>query len=100
MQPNTATKPAAPTAQAGTTPKPRRKRTSAVRADADYHYRRALEFVRRRGYATLADIRGLGNMTEAAREMLLRMQREGVLDAPDMFGVWTRPQAHGVEAKS
>lgn len=88
MQAHQATRPA----QAGPAPKPRGKRSSAPRAEADFHYRQALEFVRRRGYATLADIRGLGNMTEAAREILLRMQREGVLSAPDMFGVWTRAQ--------
>jgi len=92
MQANTATQ-GSTAAQAGPAPKPRRQRSSAIGAETDFRYRQALEFVRHRGYATLADIRGLGNMTEAAREILLRMQREGVLDAPDMFGVWTRHQA-------
>lgn len=84
---------AARTRRQRSAPKPRRKGNSAVRAETDYQYRRALDFVRRRGYATLADVRGLGIMTEPARQMLLRMQREGVLAAPDMFGVWTRVAA-------
>lgn len=71
-------------------PKPRRKRSSAAHMEADWQYRQALEFVQRRTFVTLADIRGLGILTEPARQILLRMQREGVLTAPDMFGTWTR----------
>lgn len=91
MQANTATT-AAPAAQAGPAPKPRRKRNS-TRREVDWQYSRALEFVKRRRYVTLSDVRGLGIPIETARQMLLRMQREGILAAPDMFGTWTRPQA-------
>jgi len=96
MQANTAT--TVPAAQAGPAPKPRRQRNSAMRAEGDYHYRRALEFVQRRSYGTLADIRDLGIPLETARQALQRMQREGVIGELDMFGVWTRPQvqAEGV----
>lgn len=74
-------------------PKPRRKGNSAAHLEADYQYRQALQFVQRRTFVTLADIRGLGILTEPARQILLRMQREGVLTAPDMFGTWTRAVA-------
>lgn len=95
MQANTAMQPAVPAAQAGPAPKPRRKRSSA-RNEVDWRYNQAVEFVKRRRYVSLSDIRGLGIPIETARQMLLRMQREGVLDAPDMFGTWTRPQAQEV----
>lgn len=70
-------------------PKPRGKRSSAA-PESDWQYQQARMLVARKRYVTLADVRGLGIMTEPARQILLRLQREGFLQAPDMFGTWTR----------
>lgn len=90
---------AARAARHGSAPKPRGKPSSAHAKGDDRLYREALAYARRQRYCKAQELGAeLGIGIGAARELILRMQAEGVLGPADMFG--TCPLGSGAQPQA